>query len=158
MADLSHRPGDIATHPDVHEMRDRYAHMLEGRSAPAIEGLGFLAGVYCAISPWTVHFSGARPELTLNNLVLGIAIALMAVGLAAVPERIGGLGWTLAPMGAWLIISPWVVTRFPDAGMIWNNVVVGAVVCLLGLITAGAAMGPGRDVTAGAGMRPPREA
>ncbi|MGP4000089.1 SPW repeat protein [Streptomyces sp. 8N706] len=140
MADLSHRPGDISGHPDVHEMRDRYARMLKGPEAGAIDGVAFLAGVYCAISPWTVHFSGAEPELTLNNLLLGIAVALMGIGLAVAPERIGGLSWTLAPMGIWLIISPWVVTRFPDAGMIWNNVIVGAVVCLLGMLTAGAVM------------------
>ncbi|MET8681634.1 SPW repeat protein [Streptomyces sp. NPDC004647] len=144
MADLSHRPGDLSSHPDVHEMRERYAEMLHGRGASAVEGLAFLAGVYCAISPWTVHFSGAQPELTLNNLVLGIAIALMGIGLAAAPERLGGLSWTMALMGVWLIISPWVVTRFPDSGMIWNNVVIGAVVCLLGLVAAGT-MRPRRE-------------
>jgi hypothetical protein len=146
MADLGHRPGGIAAHPDVHEMRERYARMLRGpRGVAFVDGAAFLVGVYCAISPWTVHFSGARPELTLNNLVLGIAVALMGIGLAVAPERIGGLSWTLAPMGVWLIISPWVVTRFPDAGVIWNNVVVGAAVFLLGLITASAAMRPGRE-------------
>ncbi|MGP3984944.1 SPW repeat protein [Streptomyces sp. KR80] len=145
MADLSHRPGDLASHPDLHEMRDRYARMLEGRKAGAVDGLAFLAGVYCAISPWVVHFSDAHPELTLNNLVLGIAIALMGAGLAIAPDRIGGLSWTMAAMGVWLIISPWVVTRFPDAGMIWNNVVLGAVVCLLGLLTAGAATKPSAE-------------
>ncbi|MER5968273.1 SPW repeat protein [Streptomyces sp. NPDC002055] len=140
MADLSHRPGDLSGHPDVHEMRDRYARMLQGPDAGALDGLAFLAGVYCAISPWVVHFTGAEPELTLNNLVLGIAVALLGIGLAVAPERIGGMSWAMAAMGVWLIISPWVVTRFPDTGMIWNNVIVGAVVCLLGLLAAGAVM------------------
>lgn len=138
MADLSHRPGDITRHPDVHEMRDRYARMLGGgRDVALVDGPVFLAGLYCAISPWTVHFSGARPELALNNLVIGIAVALLGLCLAMAPARMYGLSWAIAALGIWMIISPWVVsTTGPGAGAIANNVAVGAVICLLGLVAA----------------------
>lgn len=139
MADLSHRPGDISEHPDASEMRARYARTLRGGMPMVVDGLVLLAGLYCAISPWTVHFSTARPELLINNLVLGLAIALMGIAITAAPARMGGLSWTLGAIGVWMIISPWVVTRDPDTGMIWNNVVIGAVTFLLGCVAAFAA-------------------
>ncbi len=134
--DVSHHAGDLSSHPDASEMRARYARVVNGRGAVAVDGLVVLAGLYCAISPWTVHFSGARTDLMINNLVLGIAVALIGVGLSMAPERMRGMSLAMAGVGVWLIISPWVVTRFPDTGMIWNNVVIGAVICLLGLAAA----------------------
>jgi hypothetical protein len=136
MADVSHRPGDLRGHPDVVEMRARYEQMLKGRDVVLVDGPVILAGVYTAISPWVVHFSAQDPNLTTNNLVLGIAIAVLGFGLTQTPSRMYGLSHAIALMGAWLILSPWVVTRFPDSGMIWNNVVIGAVTFLLGCAAA----------------------
>jgi SPW repeat len=132
--DTSHHAGDISGHPDVHEMRARYARVLSGRGEVAVDGLVVMAGLYCAISAWVIHFSGTRTDLLVNNLILGIAVALIGVGLSMAPERMRGMTVAMAAIGIWLIISPWVVTRHPDTGMIWNNVVIGAVICLLGLV------------------------
>ena len=133
MADVSGRSGDLAGHPDVTEMRDRYERVLRGRDVVLVDGPVLLAGLYCAISPWVVHFAGANTDLTVNNLIVGIAVAVLGFGLTQTPSRMYGLSHALAIAGIWLIISPWVVTRFPDTGMIWNNVVIGAVTFLLGL-------------------------
>ncbi|MCQ4081627.1 SPW repeat protein [Streptomyces sp. RB6PN25] len=138
MADLSHRPGDITAHPDVHEMRERYARMLGGR-AVAVDGLLLLAGLYAAVSPWTVHFSTLRTPLAINNVITGLAVAAFGVGLAIAAERLLGLSWAVSAIGVWLIISPWVVTRSPDTGIMATQIATGAVICVLGL--AGAAMG-----------------
>ncbi|MBY8886295.1 SPW repeat protein [Streptomyces sp. PTM05] len=134
--DVSHHAGDITSHPDVSEMRERYARVVSSRGEVAVDGLVVLAGLYCAISAWTVHFSSSRPDLMINNLVIGLAVALIGVGLSMAPDRMRGLSWATAAMGVWLIISPWTVTRFPDKGIIWNNVVIGAVICLLGMAAA----------------------
>jgi hypothetical protein len=140
MADVSHRPGDISDHPDVTEMRDRYARMLSGRDVVLFDGPVLLAGLYCAISPWTVHFSGSQPELAQNNLIFGIAVAVLGFGLAMGPTRMYGLSLALAAIGAWLIIAPWVVGSSPTTGAIVNNIIIGGVTCLLGLLAAGTLM------------------
>lgn len=134
--DVSHHTGDLSSHPDVHEMRERYARVEAGRGEVAVDGLVVLAGLYCAISPWVVHFSGLRNDLMINNLILGIAVALIGIGMSMAPERMRGMSLAAAGVGVWLIIAPWVVTRFPDHGMIWNNVIMGAVICLLGIAAA----------------------
>jgi hypothetical protein len=136
MANLSHRPGDLSGHPDVDEMNERYARMLGQRNVVLLDGPLLLAGLYCAISPWVVHFSSTSHDLMINNLIIGIAVAVLGYGLAMGPGRMYGLSGACAAMGVWLIISPWVVARHPDHGMIINNVIVGAVTCLIGLAAA----------------------
>lgn len=139
MADVSRHTSDLTGHPDASEMRERYARVLGGRDVVLLDGPVLLAGLYFAVSPWVVHFSG-NTDLATHNLIVGISIALLGLGLTLAPTRMYGLSWAMCAIGIWMIVSPWVVTRFPDAGMIWNNVVVGAITCLLGLAAAGVVM------------------
>ncbi|MER7539484.1 SPW repeat protein [Streptomyces sp. NPDC097704] len=140
MADLSHRPGDIAGHPDASEMRDRYARMLQTRGVAAVEELVILAGLWAAISAWTVHFSAARPELAITNLVVGIALAGLGLCMSMAPERSQDLNFVVLLLGAWLIVAPWVVSRHPDTGTVLSNVITGACVCLFSLTAGGILM------------------
>ncbi|MEU6508232.1 SPW repeat protein [Streptomyces sp. NPDC046942] len=138
MANVSHR-GDMTTHPDVSEMRARYARMLGGRDVALVDGPVFLLGLYCAASPWIVHYTASQPALVTHNLIMGIAIGLLALGFTRAPERMYGLSWAMCAMGVWLIIAPWIVGSGPDRGVIINNVVIGALALLLGLLCAGTA-------------------
>ncbi|MER7398134.1 SPW repeat protein [Streptomyces sp. NPDC000151] len=144
MADVSHTRGDIASHPDVPEMRDRYARMLGGRDVALVDGPVFLVGLYCAVSPWILHFTANQPALVTHNLILGIAIGLMALGFTTTPERMYGLSWAMSAIGVWLIVSPWIVGSSPDAGVVVNNIIVGALTALLGLVCVGAAARSGK--------------
>ncbi|MGR3933272.1 SPW repeat protein [Streptomyces sp. BRA346] len=147
MADVSRTRGDLKGHPDVSEMRERFARMMEARDVVFLDGPVLLAGLYFAISPWVVHFSSTSPDLMVNNVILGLAIALLGIGLTSAPRRMYSLCWAMSAIGVWMIISPWVVARGPDAGMIWNNVLIGALTCLFGLIAAGVVMRKGRETT-----------
>ncbi|MEU3826638.1 hypothetical protein GT045_27675 [Streptomyces sp. SID486] len=137
MANL-HR-GDISSHPDVSEMRERYSRMLGGRDVALVDGPVFLLGLYCAASPWILHYTANQPSLMTHNLIVGIAISLLALGFTRAPERMYGLSWAMCAMGIWMIIAPWIVGRAPDAGVIVNNVVIGALALALGLVCAGTA-------------------
>jgi hypothetical protein len=130
-------------HPDAAEMRERYARLTEGRRVEMMEGLVILTGLYTAISPWVIHFHSRNTSLTVNNLVLGLALAAIGLALAMFPERSLGLGWMLVPVGIWLIISPWVVSVGHGApvGVVCNNVVVGAIAIVLGAASAAMATG-----------------
>ncbi|MGX1670987.1 SPW repeat protein [Streptomyces sp. NPDC055400] len=139
MADVHHRP-DLASHPDVSEMRDRYARVLGGRDVALMDAPVFLIGLYCAISPWVVHYSANQPQLATHNLIMGIAIGVLAVGFAVTPTRMYGLSWAMCAMGAWMIIAPWIVGSSPDVGVILNNVIIGGLIVLLGLLCAGLSM------------------
>ncbi|CAL9323100.1 SPW repeat protein [Streptomyces sp. SudanB182_2057] len=137
MADL-HR-GDISSHPDVSEMRDRYSRVLGGRDVALVDGPVFLLGLYCAASPWILHYTASQPALVAHNLIVGTAIALLALGFTRAPERMYGLSWAMCAMGIWMIIAPWIVGSRPDAGVIVNNIIIGALALVLGLVCAGTA-------------------
>lgn len=139
MANVSHPGGDIAAHPDVSEMRARYAHVLGGRDVALVDGPVFLLGLYCAISPWTLHFTASQPALVMPTLIVGIAIGLMGLGFTLAPERMYGLSWAMCAMGVWMIVSPWVVGTSPDAGVVLNHIIIGALAFVLGLMCVGAA-------------------
>ncbi|MFH9887653.1 SPW repeat protein [Streptomyces luteogriseus] len=139
MANVSHTRGDITSHPDASEMRDRYARVLGGRDVALVDGPVFLLGLYCAASPWIVHYTTSQPALVTHNLIMGIAIGMLALGFTRAPERMYGLSWAMCALGVWMIISPWIVGESPDVGVVWNNIIIGALAVVLGLVCAGTA-------------------
>jgi len=125
-------------HPDMLEMRARYDRVAETPTARMVEGATLLAGVYLAISPWVVGFRFTAPDLAANDLICGIAVALLGLGYATVYGRTHGLSWVTPVLGAWVIVSPWVIRGTAlDAGMILSNVICGAIITVLGLATLG---------------------
>jgi hypothetical protein len=146
MSDLGHRAPDITGHPDMAEMRERYAKVAAGGEAMAIDGLVLLTGLYAAISPWVVHFRATNPDVAINNLVIGVALIAIGLSLTMAGDRMYRLSWTCGVIGVWMIISPWVVTigHSPSARLIWNNVLIGGVLCALALGAVGMMMGNAR--------------
>ncbi|MET7605574.1 SPW repeat protein [Streptomyces avermitilis] len=136
MANVSHTRGDIASHPDVPEMRERYARMLGGRDVVLVDGPVFLLGLYCAASPWILHYTTSQPALATHNLIMGIAIGVLALGFTSTPERMYGLSWAMCAIGAWMIISPWIVGTSPDTGVVLNSIIIGVLTVVLGALCA----------------------
>ncbi|MEV0104866.1 SPW repeat protein [Nocardia sp. NPDC050799] len=123
----------MSRHPDIVELREKYERAAEAPGAQAVTGLLFLTGLYIAISPWVVGFNGLT-TLTVNNLVCGIALAMLALGFASVYGRTHGIVWAAPLIGLWMILAPWIVSGNVDTtSTIWNNVVTGALALLLGL-------------------------
>ncbi|MER5841787.1 MULTISPECIES: SPW repeat protein [Streptomyces] len=139
MANVSRSRSDITSHPDAPEMRARYDRVLSGRDVVLVDGPVFLLGLYCAVSPWILHYTTSQPALASHNLIVGIAIGLLALGFTAAPTRMYGLSGAMCALGVWMIVSPWIVGTAPDAGVVWNNVVIGALTLLLGIMCVVAA-------------------
>ncbi|MGD1283710.1 SPW repeat protein [Mycobacterium seoulense] len=123
----------IDHHPDLLALRAGYDRAAESMSAHATFGLALLTGLYVAASPWLVGF-GATASLATSDLIAGIAAAFLAYGFATALDRAHGLTWTMPVLGGWAIVSPWVLPGFAlTAGMMWSNVVAGALLTVLGL-------------------------
>ncbi|WP_149180393.1 SPW repeat protein [Streptomyces sp. TRM49041] len=126
----------IEQHPDIAEMRSRFERATSTPRVQAVEALAFLTGVYLAASPWIAGFSGLT-ALAVTNLILGAAYALCMGGLGSAYERTHAMAWCAVAIGAFTIISPWLVVGNVDTTRtVWNNVVVGAVALLLGAAMA----------------------
>jgi hypothetical protein len=133
---MATQPQRIEEHPDLMSLRARYAQASASPFAQAVEGLILLTGLYLAISPWIIGFSGA-PSITVNNLITGIAVAVLALGFGSVYERTYGMGWVAAAIGVWTIVAPWAVTGSVDTTRtVTSNVIAGAVVVILGIATS----------------------
>lgn len=123
----------IDHHPDLLALRARYERVAESMSAHFTFGLAPLAGLYVAASPWIVGFS-ATASLATSDLIAGIAAAFLAYGFATTLDRAHGMTWTLPVLGAWVIVSTWILPAVVlTAGMTWSNVVAGALLTFLGL-------------------------
>ncbi|MEV7969519.1 SPW repeat protein [Sphaerisporangium sp. NPDC088356] len=125
------RPTGLEAHPDIVAMRAKYERAGSSTAAQVIDGLTLLAGLYLAISPWVVGFNGLS-RLAVSNMVTGLALAALALGFASAFGRTYGLTWIVPILGVWTILSPWII-RSHTTGSIWNNVITGIIILLLGL-------------------------
>jgi hypothetical protein len=123
----------IDHHPDLLALRERYDRAAESMTAQGTFGLTLLTAVYVAVSPWIVGFTGTRP-LEVNDFIVGLVCVALEFAYAMALDRSHGMTWTLPVFGVWLIVSPWILYGVsPHGGMIWSNVIAGAVLTLLGL-------------------------
>jgi hypothetical protein len=99
----------------------------------AVDCLMFLAGLYLAVSPWVVGFNG-MVTLSVNNLIVGAALAMLALRFSSAGRRAVGVAGAVPVIGAWTIIAPWVVSgNVATTASIWSNVVTGVIAALIGL-------------------------
>lgn len=101
-------------------------------------GLNLLAGIWLIISAYVVY---AHESMMTNNVICGIAIAVLAAIRAFGAYEQSWLSWVNAAIGAWVIVSPWAVAGAPGPagpthGMIINNCITGAVAVVLGIWSA----------------------
>jgi hypothetical protein len=131
---------DVKRAHDLRELRERYERASETPSGQLVEGLIMLSGLYIALSPWIVGFTG---PLQINNLVIGLAVAALGFGFAADYGSTHRLAWVCPILGAWTIVALWAVTGAArTTGSILSNVIADAVVLLCGLAILG--IGTGR--------------
>ncbi|MGB2950876.1 MAG: SPW repeat protein [Rhodococcus sp. (in: high G+C Gram-positive bacteria)] len=131
------------THPDIMALRERYDQAAEKPTVQVADGVMMMAGLYAAGSAWIIGF--ADQALAVPNLIAGIAIALLAAAFGsaygrthAVSSAYGrthGMSFIAPLLGVWMIVAPWVVADVTTStAMIWSNVVVGALVFVLGMV------------------------
>ena len=90
-------------------------------------GLNFVAGIYFIISAWVGTVYGRERS---NGIMFGIIVTFLAASRFA-----GATGrwasWLTALIGIWLIITPWVY-GYTLTGWVWNSIVVGIIMLVLG--------------------------
>ena len=123
----------MRSHPDWAQLPNKRESIAQPSALRAVDGLTFLAGLYLAISPWVVGFNGIS-TLLVNNLIVGAALAMLALWFSPAGRRAVDVAWVVPVIGAWTIISPWVVSGdVSTTATVWNNVVTGVITVLIGL-------------------------
>lgn len=141
MSSQTHPTHPIEQHPDLMALRAASEDATSRPVGQAVESLSLLAGLYLAVSPWIVGFHASAPALTANNLITGLVLVALSLGVVPAFERTHGLGLAAAAIGVWTVIAQWVIqSTTTDAGMIISNVVIGAIVFLCAIATLGQGM------------------
>ncbi len=121
-------------------MRMRYDSTAERMPARVVDGFALLAGLYLAISPWVLGFQSTS-ALAVNNLIIGAAMVLLALGFASAFGRTHGMTWVAPLLGAWAIVAPWVIQGgVHTTTNVISNSIAGGVFLLAGLAAAAAGM------------------
>ena len=138
----------IEQHPDVGELRARFDRVSETPTAYLVEGVLLLAGTYLAASSWIVGFPSFENDLRMNNLICGLAVAVLAFGFATAYGRTHGLSWVPVVLGVWTMISPVVIQgTHVTTGAVVSNIICGLLITVLGLVTLAIAARRERQTT-----------
>jgi hypothetical protein len=104
--------------------------LLERLSAYWQDTLNFLLGAVLFFSPWLFGF-GAEQSAAFNAYVVGAIIAVMALAalfaFQAWEDLVSGL------LGAWLIVSPWVLGFTGSDAAVLTHVLAGIAAIVLAI-------------------------
>ncbi|HYH32710.1 MAG TPA: SPW repeat protein [Pseudonocardia sp.] len=107
---------------------------------PATRRIGALllaAGGWLLLAPFALSYSAA--VATASDVIAGGLLAAVALAALVAPARMRWLGLVAAALGAWVVLAPFVLfyaARTAGDDAVWNDLVVGTVVVVLGLFGA----------------------
>ena len=89
------------------------------------DSASFLLGVWLIVSPWILQFREVEMAVW-NAWILGVIVAVAAV--AALARYHEWEEWVSLALGAWLVVSPWVLGFTATTAALWSHVIVGLLV------------------------------
>ena len=92
------------------------------------DGVSVLVGIWLVASPWVLGYYGITAAMW-NSVAVGVIFAVAAG--AALLKFHEWEEWINVVLGAWLIISPWLLAYAVMGAAAWNHVIVGLLVLAL---------------------------
>lgn len=89
------------------------------------DAVNLVLGLWLIVSPWALGFVTDQTP-TWNAWAVGVVIAVAA--LAALIAFNRWEEWAEAALGAWLIVSPYLLGFATQMNATWNQVIVGIIV------------------------------
>ena len=108
------------------------------------DAANLVLGLWLVISPWVLSYA-TETIPTGNAFIVGVIIAVAAAAAFIAFHK--WEEWVNVVLAAWLIVSPFALDYASHATILWNQLIVGALVGILALWTALTTPEPG--VTAG---------
>jgi SPW repeat len=91
------------------------------------DGISFLAGFWIFFAPWIIGSRGGALAIG-DHIVVGILLILFAINGLAEFRR--WKEWVNIVLGAWMLISPWLLHFSGLTALTWNAVISGVVVII----------------------------
>ena len=92
-----------------------------------------IAGVWEILAPFILGFA-VIPAALWNNVIVGVILIVLGAWAALSNDwgTIRTLDWISAAVGLWLIISPFILGTGVIAAALWNDIIVGIIVLVVG--------------------------
>jgi hypothetical protein len=97
-----------------------------------VAGLNVIAGIWLIIAPFVLGYANGDPYW--NDIVFGAIVALFGLIRLSGAHRADWLSWLNALIGIWIFVSAFWLDETMTAG--WNDIILGAIVFVLGMIGA----------------------
>lgn len=107
----------------------------EIKTVYSTSGINIIAGLWLLLAPFALGYSTVETALW-NSIVLGIAVAVMAMVRVVRPDDHEGVSWVNFVLGIWLLVSPFVLGLANIEALVWNNIIVGVVILALAATSA----------------------
>lgn len=98
-------------------------------------GTNLVAGIWMILAPFLLGYA-AITAAVWNDVIIGLAVAVLAGTRLAKPLEREGASWTNLVLGLWLIAAPFALGYAATAAALWNDIVIGVVVAALGAWSA----------------------
>ncbi len=111
--------------------------MINKKQIQTTSGINVAAGIWMILSPFVLGFA-AMHAVFANNILMGIAIGILAVVRVSLPEqKTAWLSIVNLILGLWLIISPFALGG-AGAVALWNNLILGVIIAVMAGMSASA--------------------
>ena len=96
-----------------------------------------IAGIWEVIAPFVLSYTRVSSAMW-DAIIIGIVLVILGVwaALANSAGTVKGLSWVNAILGLWLIIAPFILSYSSTASAMWNDIIVGVIVVILGVWAA----------------------
>ncbi len=86
-------------------------------------------GVWEGVAPFVLGYS-YLPGASWNAVLVGLTVITLAAWAALTnsAQTAWFLDWVLVPVGAWLILAPFILRYTDVAAGLWNAIIVGVVI------------------------------
>jgi hypothetical protein len=94
-------------------------------------GVNIFLGLWLIVAPFLLGYSDTAAPLW-NDIILGVAIALLAAIRVFGALKTPSVSWTNVVLGAWLVVAPFILGYSGLTGALWNDILIGLLVIILG--------------------------
>jgi len=108
-------------------MNEERVAVPDWRSKRGSGWVNIVLGIWVIISPFLLAFHSSKA--VWNNVITGAVVGILA--LIRWGMRQPGWSWLNLILGAWLVISPFVL--FLSGAAMWNNVILGIIIAAFAL-------------------------
>jgi hypothetical protein len=98
------------------------------RRVRLFDGVNALLGLWLIVSPYIVGAPGRN--VATSGIVVGVLVVILAIMRVAYKRTIVA-GLAMAALGAWTIMSPWVLRESTEDFRTWNYILAGVLIAAL---------------------------